>query len=282
MCIRDRMIPDIPSFQIYSFRATVNLVMCSWSCWKYHIPMYGSNRKEQDMLNVRGLLGFSGAACFFYVATTLPMSDGVTLMRMTGLWNCLLAPLLIKETFKKLNLIAGLACFGGIIFIVRPYFIFQYFPSLINERDLGKYDPNWRLFNLSIAILASVLFSFALITIRWLGKSHHACTINTYWCFFGTLFGPVGMVWQGVKLPTWYEASILVLIAIVGQGGNIMSTRAYQFDKAARLGVLSYLEIVFAFILEIILIGRNPPLCTYFGAALTIITSALVILSRDK
>ena len=53
------------------------------------------------------------------------------------------------------------------------------------------------------------------------------------------------------------EYLVLVFVALGGGIGMLCKTKAFQYEKVGRLGMLSYLSILFTFLFDFILIGTS-------------------------
>jgi drug/metabolite transporter (DMT)-like permease len=54
-----------------------------------------------------------------------------------------------------------------------------------------------------------------------------------------------------------YEFAILLFVSLAGGTAMIAKTKAFQYEKAGRLGMLTYLTILFTLLFDLILIGTT-------------------------
>ena len=52
-----------------------------------------------------------------------------------------------------------------------------------------------------------------------------------------------------------FDFSILGFVSLAGGSAMLLKTKAFQFEMAARLSILSYFSVVFTFIFDFIFIG---------------------------
>ena len=77
-----------------------------------------------------------------------------------------------------------------------------------------------------------------------------------YFLFFGILGFPWYGNFQFPKNLTGMEFGMLAIAAMSGTAGQFFFTRAYQVSEASKVAPIQYMEIVFAYIFDILFLGH--------------------------
>jgi drug/metabolite transporter (DMT)-like permease len=93
-------------------------------------------------------------------------------------------------------------------------------------------------------------------------KGLHEYTASTYSVVFSVVILGLSFPITGERISVFgtfraWEFVLLTIVSLAGGVGMILKTKAFQHEKAGRLGMLSYLSIIFTFIFDLILIGTN-------------------------
>jgi drug/metabolite transporter (DMT)-like permease len=59
-------------------------------------------------------------------------------------------------------------------------------------------------------------------------------------------------------------------------------TRAYALDRAARIGATGWMQVVFALVLDRVVIGRTPPVSTLGGIACVVGAGVLLVFDARR
>ena len=76
------------------------------------------------LLVIRGCAGFTGLFSSYMSFKGLKVSDSITIQFLGPTVTLILGYFILKETFKKREMVAGLACLAGVLFVSRPAFLF--------------------------------------------------------------------------------------------------------------------------------------------------------------
>ena len=110
-----------------------------------------------------------------------------------------------------------------------------------------------------MCVIGPMLMATTNICLRHM-KGLHEYSASTYAVlfsvfFFGLSFPITGESISVFEIFSGYEFIILCFVSIAGGLSMILKTKAFQHEKAGRLGMLSYLSIIFTFTFDLILIG---------------------------
>lgn len=227
---------------------------------------------------------------------------------MTALvcWVWLREPYTIKEA------LAGLIAFTGVLFVARPPWLFpgKALDPITGEPSQAPEDPNSNSLSVfsfgamgangptlppvtaeqrTIAILLAVLGTFgastAYATIRVIGQRAHSLISVTYFAFLSTVGSAfIILVHPDLKFVMPENLVQWGLLAIIGLAGFVLQfllTEGLQREKGGRATNLTYLQLVFALIIERVIWGTTPPVQSLCGAVLIIGAAVWISLQKN-
>ncbi|WVF72640.1 hypothetical protein IAT40_007458 [Kwoniella sp. CBS 6097] len=253
----------------------------------------------RTMLFLRGFCGFVGLLAGYQSLRGLTVSDSVTIQFLTPSVTALFGYLFLKEKMTWREVVAGLFCLSGVLLVSRPPFLFggegnngevlepdegsggtrlnlPPAPVIPGEGDTEGIVTPSRSVSVMWALVLVLSTSSAMITIRKIGKKANAlhsigyfsylCTIC---CGFALIVDPRPLVW----VKSAKEAFLIVAIGIFGFTAQTFLTLGLQREKAGRAGLATYLQVVFALVLEFVLWQTIPSFLSTLGTTI-ILTSA--------
>ncbi|WVQ99859.1 hypothetical protein IAU59_007002 [Kwoniella sp. CBS 9459] len=255
----------------------------------------------RTMLCLRGFCGFVGLLAGYQSLRGLTVSDSVTIQFLTPSVTALFGYMFLKEKMTWREVVAGLFCLSGVLLVSRPPFLFggegnedgvlepdegsgsggtrlnlPPAPGLPGEGDTEGIATPSRTASVLWALVLVLATSSAMITIRKIGKKANAlhsigyfsylCTIC---CGFALIVDPRPLVW----VKSTKEALLIIAIGIFGFTAQTFLTLGLQREKAGRAGLATYLQVVFALVLEFVLWQTIPSFLSTLGTAI-ILTSA--------
>lgn len=223
----------------------------------------GSSLRIVDRKNtwLRSLFGTVASFCFFYsvTSTRIPLGDAITLGATGPIFVALLAgPMLGEKVGRHIFLAVALA-FIGVIGVVKP--------SFRSAADVA-----------AIATLGALAYAMALMWLRKIGPNESTEAIVLH---FSLVAATANLA---ISIPSWVTPDATGWVFLLGTGitggiGQVAMTRAYALTRAAPLSTLTYLSIVFTYMLAIPIFGERAGGLQLVGAALVILAG--VILAFD-
>jgi drug/metabolite transporter (DMT)-like permease len=253
----------LPSMEIVLVRAVVTLAL-SWALVRRaKLPLWGNRR---DLLLFRGLLGCAALTCFYFSIVHLPLAEATVIQYTNPVFVAVLAGVLLGERFGPRELFGVAASMTGVLMIARPSFLFAGRPPV---------NPT----HVAIAVAGALFSATAYVTVRMLRHIDHPLVVVFYFPLVTVPivipFAVVGWIW-----PTPLEWAILVGIGTATQIAQVYMTRGLQLEPAGRATAVGYLQIVFAALWGIILLGEHPDRWSVIGATIIIGGTLLVSLRR--
>lgn len=204
-------------------------------------------------------LGLAGRGAVFYVGLTvyyvslkmLPLADATTLQNLTPIMTALLAWWWLGEKVGGSTMIAIVCGIAGVALIMNPRG---------SNLDAG---------GVAISMSCVVLFAISFVMVRKLSRTEHPHVI-VFYC--SIVPAPLALPWAAVSwvTPNATEWLLLALVAITTQITQTLLTMGFALERAARASTLSYLQVLFSMILQIIVFGHVPTIFTVMGMALIV------------
>jgi len=242
----------IPSQEIVLARALISLVLSLALLARAGLSPWGTRR---GLLLLRGAFGCAGLSCVFYAVTHLPLAEATVLQYLHPPFTAALAAVALREQVGRalaLSLALGLA---GVVLVARP--------DLLTGASAALLDP----FAVGVAVAGAFLSACAYVVVRRLAPLEHPLVIVFY---FPLVTVPVSLptlvghaVW-----PRGLEWFWLGAVGVLAQLGQVWLTRGMQHEPAGRATALSYLQVLFAAALGLLVFGEWPPPAAVAGAAL--------------
>jgi drug/metabolite transporter (DMT)-like permease len=238
---------DLPTGEIVLVRAVITLALSAALVARAGLSPWGNQRGK---LIVRGLLGFGGLAFYYLSLARLPLAEATTLQNTTPVLTALLAWWLLGE---RIGWAVGfaLACgLGGVALVARP---------------TGEGDVAGVVFALGAACSSSLAY----VTVRQLSRSEHPLVIVFYFPLVAT---PLAIPWA-IADWVWPTATGWLLLAGMSactQIGQVFLTKGLAIERAGRATAVSYLQICFAVVWQLVAFDTVPSPWVLGGAALII------------
>lgn len=226
----------------------------------------GCQRPQVYFVMGRAIIGTIGTCCKFYAIQNMNIGDASAILFSSPLITAILAAILLKEKFTIFNLVATIVSFAGVVLVARPPFIFG--------THGGESQVHFAV--AGIAFIGALATSFVILTIRKIGNRVDSYTI-TYYNSLISFIVPLIIVPMTThfQLPPCGNARwLLILVGVLGFLGQIAFTKAAQLEKASLVAVIRTMDVIFGYILEVIIFHSAPTLLSIFGSLLVIAGSS--------
>jgi drug/metabolite transporter (DMT)-like permease len=249
--------------EIVLVRAVITLAL-SWALVRRaKLPLWG-NRK--GMLLLRGLLGAAALTCFYFSIVHLPLAEATVIQYTNPVFAALLAAALVRERLGAREITGVVASMIGVILIARPSFLFADSPPIDTVHII-------------IAVSGALFSATAYVTVRMLRGADDALVIVFY---FPVVTVPLVLPFAiaGWVAPTPWEWLVLLGIGVTTQIAQVYMTRGLQLEPTGRATAVGYLQIVFAGIWGVLLLGERPDAWSVLGAMVIVGGTLLISLRR--
>lgn len=264
---------SIPFLMVVLGRSIIGFFMLLAYFRAQGIPITAHSYK---LLAFRGFLGFVGMSLFFLGIQKIPLSTAVVLNFSSPIFVAIFSVLLLKERFHKSLPAFILFSFIGAALIVSPNL------HAINATAL-------------LVLFSAVTTGLAWVLVRWLSRQNDASTIVLFYMGWATIFSTLtvlGLAIAGVK--GYGIAGISGIIhkpvaiwALIGVGffatiGQIFTTKAYSVERAAVVGVFSYLTPIISYFIGLFFFDEVPRRMAMLGGLLVLTSSIAVVMMEHK
>lgn len=280
---------ELPSFQIVLARCLIQFGCGLAACRFYGIDFRGP-RDRWFWLSIRGTVGFLGFSAYYFAIAHLTLADATTIFFTAPLYTGILGFMFLGEKVSRADVGLTLASVVGVVFVVRPAFLFGGGPVAETSdgghvstadgngggnTDTGDSSSAMHAWGLFAAILGSLLSAFVYIAIRKVGPGVSPLVLVCAMGFSGMLLAPFGAAIQTFVWPA--SASTWILLLAVGASsfiGQIFFNAGVQKEKAAVASMVRNLDVAFSFFWQITIEGIVPSPFSVLGA---VVISASVL-----
>ena len=199
---------------------------------------------------LRGLVHGGGVILWFLAMSRIPISEVTALGFTTPIFVTLGAAVFLSERLKPYRVAAVLIGFIGALLILRPG---------LRVIDIGA------LAQLGAAPLFACSYLMAKSATRREASSMIVVLLSVF-CTL-TLALPALLVW---RTPTLEELLLLGLTALLATSGHYCMTRALEAAEVSAVQPFTFLQLVWATILGLILFDETPDAWIWIGGAVIV------------
>uniref|UniRef100_A0A8C0GZ90 Solute carrier family 35 member G1 n=1 Tax=Chelonoidis abingdonii TaxID=106734 RepID=A0A8C0GZ90_CHEAB len=264
-----KKIEDVHSVEISAFRCVFQMAFVLPGLIYYKTGFLGPKGKRV-FLFFRGFLGSGAMILLYYAFQVMPLADATVITFSSPVFTSLLAWIFLKEKYSLWDLLFTLFTITGVVLIARPPFLFG---SSITGIE-GNYTNHLK--GTIAAVVSAVSTASTFVILRKMGKSVSYFLSIWYYAVIGLIECIVALfVIDEWTLPyCGTDRLLLILIGLLGLGGQIFITKALQIEKAGPVAIMKTMDVVFAFILQILFLNHLPTWWTVGGALCVVASSS--------
>jgi len=206
--------------------------------------------KRGDLVFVflRSLFSVLSISLAIYALQHLNISNFFSVYYIYPAIVIILSFFILKEKIRDTDYICLISCFIGMIFIIRPEFLFERVPVDSNK-------------NFYFIVIVSALFkSLEDIIIRNVGKDIHFLIIPFVYSLVGIILYPLILILAANHIGTvhisHFDLFLLALIALCSFAYQSFMALGIQNEKAGRASMINYLQIPLMFIMDLIIFKK--------------------------
>ncbi|KAI9225230.1 MAG: hypothetical protein DHS80DRAFT_20755 [Piptocephalis tieghemiana] len=253
-------------------------------------------REVRGWLVLRGSLGALGLAGFFYSLTHLPLADATVVFFTGPAFTSIFAHLILAEPFSTLDKVAAAICLFGVTLVAKPSFLFPSpSSSLPEDQPILSDAEEWnRLLAVAGALFGAILAALAYTTVRKVGSRAHFLAHTFYFGIASSIIS-LALLFLFPSSPSSPSSSSPLLspflplfdlkpigwLLLAGIGfaaflGQCCLNRGLQLAPAGPGSLMRNLDVVFAYLFGLGLLGDPVDLYGILGALLIIGTTISV------
>jgi len=250
---------DVPHFQLFFLRVLSLCVIMhfvlKWQQQSLVTPIKRINR----LLLAIGLTGTVGGACSFYGFQVIPLNEATVIFQTQPVIASLLAVFLLREKYDLVQFLSAIFCTIGILLVSKPSFLFDRIDDSINK--------NSERISGSISLLfAAIAIGFQSILVKKVVSYVNPNLSVFYIGLIPSIFGSFLMILEGVKPMSFDEWIIMSYIIVLGFIAQVLYNRSYRFGDAGKIVMMGYSQIIFGFILDILVLKSSLDGFSVIGA----------------
>ncbi|MEK9683721.1 MAG: DMT family transporter [Rhodospirillaceae bacterium] len=252
--IAKHLTETLPIMEVASFRFSMSLLF--YLPWLFKSGL-GALKTERHFAHFwRSFFGCTSLACGVYAVHHLLLADAQVLTFTIPLWSILLAAFVLRERIRAGRTIATIIGFIGVIIVVQPQ----------GGIEIAS----------AVALLAAILASFAITTMKHLTRTEPSNRIVFYFLLWGTVIigFPAAFNWIW---PNWDEWLWLLGLGFVGSTGQYCLTRAYAAGDMTLIAPLDFIRIIIAGLYGYLLFSEIPGPSSFIGAAVIMLACGYIV-----
>ncbi|MBC8384044.1 MAG: DMT family transporter [Candidatus Cloacimonetes bacterium] len=243
---------DIPIFEKVFVRNFISFAVALIVIVKSKTRLFGE-KENRKYLILRSLLGLTGVILYFYAINNLYLADSSMLNKISPFFVTLFAWIFLMEKLSKIRSAALIVIFISALLIIKPRFDLSIIPALSG-------------------FLSAMFAGAAYTVVRFLGKRENPETIVFYFSLVSVLV-MFPLMMMNFQKPDPVQLLYLFGTGIFAAVGQFGLTLAYKFEKASKIAVYNYTNIVFSVILGFMLWGEIPDIWSIIGGLILIAVS---------
>ncbi len=204
----------------------------------------------------RGLVHGIGVMLWFYAMSRLPIAEVTALGFTTPIFTAAGAMLILGERAKNYRVVGIVMGFIGALIVLRP--------------GLRIID-----FGAVAMLIAAPLFACSLLMAKVATKTESSSVIVALLSVFCTLtLLPLALVYW--RTPTMEEWLLLLLTAVFATSGHYFLTLAFHSAELSALQPFSFLQLVWATLLGLVVFSEQPDLWLWLGAGVIVFSATWI------
>ncbi|KAI4550952.1 hypothetical protein R6Z07F_017751 [Ovis aries] len=263
-----KKVQDIHAVEISAFRCVFQMLIII-PCLIYRKTGFIGPKGQRIYLLLRGVLGSNAMILLYYAYQLTSLADATVISFSCPVFTSIIACVFLKEKYSPWDALFTAFTITGVILIVRPPFLFG---SEIAETDK---DYSVHVKGALVALAHAVFAAMTLVILRKIGTSVDYMLSIWYYVIVGLIECVIVLSILGEwRLPhCGLDRLFLILIGMFGLGGQMFLAKALQIEKAGPVALMKTMDVVFAFIFQIIFFNDMPSWWTV-GGSLCVIASS--------
>lgn len=228
------------------------------------------------VLFLRGLLGSGAMILVYYAFQVMPLADATVITFSSPVFTSFFAWIFLREKYSLWDLLFTLITITGVVLIARPPFLFG---SSVLDMEESYTD---HLKGTIAAIASAVAAALTFVILRKVGKSVHYFLSIWYYAIIGLIVCIIALfIMDAWTLPSCgIDRFLLISIGLLGLGGQIFLTKALQIEKAGPVAIMKTMDVVFAFIFQVLFLNHIPRWWTVGGALCVVASSSGTVIRK--
>lgn len=252
--VAKHLMQTLPMLEVAMFRFLMSLFFFLPWLIRNGFSVLKSNRPFGHFW--RSFFGATSLLAGMYAIHHLLLADATVLTFTIPLWSIILAALFLGERVRLKRSLATFIGFAGVILVVKPQ-------SGIEPATL-------------VALLAAILASCAITTMKDLTRTEPSNRIVFYFLLYGTIILGIPTLYI-FQIPTMTEWLWLGLLGFFGSTGQYCLTQAYAAGDMTIIAPLDFTRVIVAGIIGYLIFDEIPDAWACTGAIIVISACAFIV-----
>lgn len=237
-------------------------------------PMLG-HRKNMYKLAIRGVTGAVTMTTYYMSLMMLPIPDAVTIFFTNPSMTVVLAWVLRGEPLGIRGASGCMLSLTGVVLLSHPPFLFGGTQQWSHTRIVGTVT----------GVIGAVFCAAGFVSIRYIGKAESALVIALWYHMATVAMSTVPLI-AGFPTPAiWPSVTdnlLLVGVAVTSFVGQVLLTRGFQLETAARASAVNFTQVVYSYLFGITIFGDTISPLGICGSLLVALGAMLVNLNLPQ
>jgi drug/metabolite transporter (DMT)-like permease len=262
-------------YEIFWFRGLFNLVLSYIVIWHNKSPLLSVNSKEMTFINYRNFYLIGVSVIFMYALKSLPVSTVTVIYYISPLFTIILSHFVLEERMALMDVILSVVGLLGIVVIMKPPFIFG-----------GAQESSMSVIGyvyVGLVVLSALLNAMLIIDTKRLKCKVGTDILSFYFGFWLSVVISIYLVMFPPMDATPYTlADWGCLIACVAgfSLAIIFLHLAIKVESASVIGIITYSQILYTFIIELMFLGQKADIYSIVGSLLIVGSSMSVLIRK--
>jgi len=221
------------------------------------------------MLLLRAFAGATTVSLIFYAIRHMPLADASVIVFSVPVMVAIFARIFLKEPCGLFHYFTLFLTMIGVLLITRPPFLF------------GQSTKQYNFLAPLAALLSTFFGAIVYILLRALKDLHFSVIMVTFATY--SIIQTTSMAWATGNL-CWpkcgTERILVIALGVFSFSGQMLLTIAAQLEEAGLVAIARTVDVVFAFVWQIIFFDEVPNIFSIIGAVLVI--SSVVLIGLRK
>ena len=244
---------------------------------------FGRPGHGRNIVVLRGIVGGGfGFICYFYSIKSLPLGDAITLFSIYPVYTIFMAKFFLDENITCSHVVVTILNLIGGALIAGPSFLSY------KNGDNATHDDQYNPLGYITALVGGVFAASVVILIRKAGTlGVYTLQLLFSWCCFGLIssvaFGfTFGLLVEGMwVLPSDRKAwSYIFATCAVGTLAHAFLNYAGRFAPAGLCALVRSTDILWAYVLEVVVFEEIPRFSTIAGAVLILVSLTTIAIEK--
>ena len=301
--------PALNGFEHAVTRFVIQIVSMSFLVYKNKLTIV-QEKAITNVLLIRGISGATALLLGFLSLQFIDVSDTQSLINSSVLITALMGRIFLKEKINICHVISMILTFLGVLFILRPSFLFgieenleNVFKINITEHNLNNTitsnqnsksifqlsDSINKIIGVSLTIANAVCLSVMQVSTRSLSNSNiHYSLITLYPAFFGlpiAILGSLSLFLINYDLSrlsslTIYDGGYSISAGSIGILGVVFLNLALKYEDAAKIALLRISGVLFSMIFQYFILNVGIDFLGILGAIFIVLGTLFIILVK--